>query len=54
MDPSALTKTGFCGKTVDNVTNNELKRYINKHPDRKEHKKFVKEKKKYKILLRRL
>ena len=36
------------------VTNNELKRYINKHPDRKEHKRFVKEKKKYKIFLRRL
>jgi len=28
MDPSSLTKTGFCGKTVDNVTNNELKEFI--------------------------
>jgi len=28
MDASSLTKTGFCGKTVDNVTNNELKEFI--------------------------
>jgi hypothetical protein len=28
MDPSSLTKTSFCGKTVDNVTNNELKEFI--------------------------
>ena len=28
MDPSSLTKTGFCGKTVDNVTSNELKEFI--------------------------
>ena len=28
MDPSSLTKTGFCGKTVDNVTNNEVKEFI--------------------------
>jgi len=28
MDPSSLTKTGFCGKTVDNVTNNEFKEFI--------------------------
>jgi hypothetical protein len=28
MDPSSLTKTNFCGKTVDNVTNNELKEFI--------------------------
>lgn len=28
MDPSSLTKTSFCGKTVDNVTNNEVKQYI--------------------------
>ena len=28
MDPSSLTKTSFCGKTVDNVTNNQLKKFI--------------------------
>jgi len=28
MNPSSLTKTGFCGKTVDNVTDNELKKFI--------------------------
>lgn len=28
MDPSSLTKTSFCGKTVDNVTKNEVKQYI--------------------------
>ena len=28
MNPSSLTKTNFCGKTVDNVTNNELKEFI--------------------------
>lgn len=28
MDPSSLTKTSFSGKTVDNVTNNELKEFI--------------------------
>jgi hypothetical protein len=28
MDPSSLTKTKFSGKTVDNVTNNELKKFI--------------------------
>ena len=28
MDPSSLTKTSFCGKTVDNVTNNEIKEFI--------------------------
>jgi hypothetical protein len=28
MDPSSLTKTAFSGKTVDNVTNNELKDFI--------------------------
>jgi hypothetical protein len=28
MDPSSLTETGFCGKKVDNVTNNELKKFI--------------------------
>tara|TARA_B100001989_G_C24528631_1_gene460228 strand:+ start:732 stop:1685 length:954 start_codon:yes stop_codon:yes gene_type:complete len=28
MDPSSLTKTSFSGKTVDNVTNNELKKFI--------------------------
>ena len=28
MDPSSLTKTSFCGKTVDNVTNNEFKEFI--------------------------
>lgn len=28
MDPSSLTKTSFSGKTVDNVTNNELKQFI--------------------------
>lgn len=28
MDSSSLTTTSFCGKTVDNVTNNELKKYI--------------------------
>lgn len=28
MNPSSFTKTGFCGKTVDNVTDNELKKFI--------------------------
>jgi hypothetical protein len=28
MDPSSLTKTSFSGKTVDNVTNNQLKKFI--------------------------
>ena len=28
MNPSSLTKTGFCGKSVDNVTDNELKEFI--------------------------
>ena len=28
MDPSSLTKTSFCGKEIDNVTNNELKQFI--------------------------
>lgn len=28
MDPSSLTKTSFSGKSVDNVTNNELKEFI--------------------------
>lgn len=28
MDPSSLTKTSFCGKTVDNVTKNEVKQFI--------------------------
>jgi hypothetical protein len=28
MDPSSLTKTNFSGKTVDNITDNELKKYI--------------------------
>ena len=28
MDPSSLTKTSFSGKTVDNVTNNEVKEFI--------------------------
>lgn len=28
MNPSSLTKTAFCGKTVDNVTDNELKKFI--------------------------
>jgi len=28
MDPSSLTKTAFCGKTVDNVTSNEVKEFI--------------------------
>ena len=36
------------------ATNNELTSYINKHPDRKEYKKLVKEEKKYKIFLRHL
>tara|TARA_B100000963_G_scaffold361830_1_gene400099 strand:- start:265 stop:1224 length:960 start_codon:yes stop_codon:yes gene_type:complete len=31
MDPSSLTKTGFCGKTVDNVTTNEVKEFILNH-----------------------
>ena len=28
MDPSALTKTSFCGKEIDNVTNNDTKKFI--------------------------
>jgi hypothetical protein len=28
MDPGSLTKTGFSGKTVDNVTNNDVKEFI--------------------------
>lgn len=28
MDPSSFTKTSFCGKSVDNVTNNTLKKFI--------------------------
>ena len=28
MDPSSLTKTGFCFYIVDNVTNNEFKEFI--------------------------
>ncbi len=28
MDPSSLTKTSFSGKTVDNITNNDLKKFI--------------------------
>ena len=29
MDSKSLTKTSFCGKEIDNVTNNELKKHIN-------------------------
>jgi len=28
MDPSGLTKTSFCGKEIDNVTNNDTKKFI--------------------------
>ena len=28
MDPSSLTKTSFCGKEINNVTNNSLKQFI--------------------------
>ena len=28
MDSKSLTKTSFCGKEIDNVTNNELKKHI--------------------------
>ena len=28
MDPTSFTKTSFCGKEVDNITENEAKEYI--------------------------
>ena len=28
MDTKALTKTSFCNKQIDNVTNNEVKKHI--------------------------
>ena len=28
MDSKALTKTSFCDKQVDNVTNNDVKKHI--------------------------
>ena len=28
MDPNDLTRTGFCNKEIDNVTNNQMKEYI--------------------------
>ena len=28
MDSKSLTKTGFCDKEIDNVTDNDLKEYI--------------------------
>ena len=28
MDSKSLTKTSFCGKEIDNVTNNDLKKQI--------------------------
>ena len=28
MDSKALTKTSFCDKQVDNVTNNDIKKHI--------------------------
>ena len=28
MDTKSLTKTSFCGKEIDNITNNELKKHI--------------------------
>ena len=28
MDSKSLTKTGFCDKEIDNVTNNDMKQYI--------------------------
>ena len=28
MDPKSLTRTGFCAKEIDNVTDNAMKKYI--------------------------
>ena len=28
MDSKSLTKTSFCDKEIDNVTNNDMKKYI--------------------------
>ena len=28
MDSKSLTKTGFCNKEIDNVTDNDMKAYI--------------------------
>ena len=28
MDPKDLTRTSFCDKEIDNITNNEMKKYI--------------------------
>ena len=28
MDPKHITRTGFCNKEIDNVTDNSMKKYI--------------------------
>ena len=28
MDPKHITQTSFCNKTIDNVTDNSMKKYI--------------------------
>ena len=28
MDPNDITKTSFCGKVIDNITSNDMKKYI--------------------------
>ena len=28
MDPKSLTRTSFCSKEIDNVTDNSMKKYI--------------------------
>ena len=28
MDPKHITQTSFCNKKIDNVTDNEMKKYI--------------------------
>ena len=29
MDPKHITRTSFCNKTIDNVTDNSMKKYDN-------------------------
>ena len=40
MDNKSLTKTSFCDKEIDNVTNNDMKKYILQNMNLKSNLKF--------------
>ena len=40
MDPKHITRTGFCNKEIDNVTDNSMKKYILDNLDIKTNHKF--------------